>query len=298
MPSITKNPNYTRKRLPVSAFATICGKQILAGVYRIYSPRGSYVGSTINLPRRLRTHNFVLAKGGHHSPILQSAYNKYGMLYVEILFSASPLVSTRASLLRREQRFMDKLIPRYNCSLQARSPASDPRVGKKISVANTGRVASKETRAKISASKMGHTVSAAARRKMSKAKRGIPLSKDHRQALSDSLRGRIFSKETRARMSITRIGIKFSAETCKRISQSKAGKPTGRRDIETRSRMLAANLRMSEKQLSELIARVRCNLKNHNARKTARMLGISYKTVLHVARNHATYCHVEEKYRG
>lgn len=298
MGSITKNVNYTRKRLSLSAYASICDKQILAGVYRIYSPRGSYIGSTINLPRRLRTHNYVLAKGTHHSTILQNAYNKYGELRVEILFSASPLISTRESLLRREQKFMDSFLPKYNCSLEAKAPAIDPRVGKKISIANKGRIVSEETRAKISASKMGHITTSQARKKMSKAKKGIALSEEHKLKLSNSLKGRIFGEDTRRRMSAARIGIKLSATTCRRISEAKKGVPQGRRSLAMRARMLAAGLRTDEKQLNKMICKIRSSLQHTNALETSRRLGIKYNTVLRVARNHATYCYIEEKYRG
>lgn len=298
MPSITENPNYTRGEHPLAEFGSIVGKEILAGVYKIFSPKGCYIGSTINLPRRLRTHNFVLRRGTHHSPMLQSAYDKYGELQVEILFSVSPRVCTRESLLRREQKFLDSICPRYNCSLEAKSPARDPRVGNKISKANKGRIVSKETRQKISAAKMGHTTSPAARKKMRDAKLGVALTEEHKRALSDSLRGRKVSRATREKMSRSRIGIKFSSETRKKIADSKRGIKTGRRDLDTRLHMLVSTLGVSEKFLASQIRKIRSSLDVMSARETSEVLGIPYKRVLRVSRNHETYCYLEGKYRG
>lgn len=298
MPSITKNANYTRRVYPLSEFGSIAGKEVLAGVYKIFSPRGCYIGSTINIPRRLRTHNFVLRRGTHHSPMLQSAYDKYGELRVEILFSASPLVCTRESLLRREQTFLDSTCPRYNCSLEAKSPASDPRVGYKISRANKGRIVSEETRRKISAAKMGHTTSQSARKKMREAKLGVALTEDHKKSLSDSLRGRKVSRATREKMSRSRIGIKFSLETRKRIADAKRGIKTGRRNLDTRLHMLVSILGVSEKFLANQIRRIRRSLDIRSARETSEVLGIPYKRVLRVSRDHETYCYLEGKYRG
>lgn len=51
----------------------------MQGIYRIDGPKGCvYIGSAKNIKRRWYEHKWRLKKNIHHSPKLQSAWNKYG----------------------------------------------------------------------------------------------------------------------------------------------------------------------------------------------------------------------------
>ena len=53
----------------------------MSGVYQIYNPINNkrYIGSSINVERRLKEHLRNLKKNTHCNVHLQSAYNKYGV---------------------------------------------------------------------------------------------------------------------------------------------------------------------------------------------------------------------------
>lgn len=51
----------------------------MSGVYQIYNPitNKRYIGSSINVERRLKEHLRNLKRNNHHNMYLQAAYNKY-----------------------------------------------------------------------------------------------------------------------------------------------------------------------------------------------------------------------------
>lgn len=61
----------------------------MSGVYQIYNPINNkrYIGSSINVERRLKEHLRNLKKNTHCNVHLQSAYNKYKVLYDTLLNS-------------------------------------------------------------------------------------------------------------------------------------------------------------------------------------------------------------------
>ena len=50
-----------------------------SGIYQIYNPINNkrYIGSSINIQRRLKEHKRNLRGGYHHNQHLQNAWNKY-----------------------------------------------------------------------------------------------------------------------------------------------------------------------------------------------------------------------------
>lgn len=83
-----------------------------SGIYKISSPSGKfYIGSSINIHSRWLAHNYLLAKGTHHSIYLQRAYNKYGPKSLEIEVVEYCEVN---DLLSAEQRHIDEQNPAYN----------------------------------------------------------------------------------------------------------------------------------------------------------------------------------------
>lgn len=52
----------------------------MKGIYQIKNleTENIYIGSSINISRRISAHKYLLKKGTHHCTFLQRAWNKYG----------------------------------------------------------------------------------------------------------------------------------------------------------------------------------------------------------------------------
>lgn len=85
----------------------------MIGVYSIVNTLSNdlYIGSAVNIKYRWRRHRKDLESNGHHSIVLQRAYNKYGKeaFRFEVLEECS-----RDQLVDLEQGYLDKLSPKYN----------------------------------------------------------------------------------------------------------------------------------------------------------------------------------------
>jgi len=83
-----------------------------SGIYKIVNKFNNkiYIGSSINLNRRLKDHIYHLIKNNHHSLLLQRSWNKYGFEYfdIEILEFCD-----KNRLQEREQYYLD-LYKSYN----------------------------------------------------------------------------------------------------------------------------------------------------------------------------------------
>lgn len=135
---------------------------MVSGVYQIYNPINEkrYIGSSINIVRRLKEHRRNLIAQRHHNQHLQNAWNKYGEL-----LEFKPLEYCEPDqLLELEQQYIDY----YNSAnrefgYNIDSIADHARPGfhlseetkQKISVANKGRKPSKETTEKIKIAQTG-----------------------------------------------------------------------------------------------------------------------------------------------
>jgi len=115
-----------------------------------------YIGSTVNLKRRIREHLYDLEKGNHHSPYLQRAFNKYGIS--AFIFNVLELITDEYFLIENEQKWIDFLNPEYNILKIAGSPLGykhSDEAKEKIRKAITGIKRSDETNKKNSESNMG-----------------------------------------------------------------------------------------------------------------------------------------------
>ena len=76
-----------------------------SGVYSIRSKNRKevYIGSTVNLHKRFRTHLFKLMKGNHPNRKLQQCFNKRQILFFRVLEYCPPMI-----LRRMEQAFLDE----------------------------------------------------------------------------------------------------------------------------------------------------------------------------------------------
>lgn len=124
-----------------------------AGVYCIKNLLNNkkYIGSSMNLRKRLKAHLYALDANRHHSLKLQRAWNKYGYKHfsVEILEECDQVLDT---LLFLEQKYLD-LKPEYNTLEKAYSFDGfklSKEARDKISKANSNRIWKDESRKKLS----------------------------------------------------------------------------------------------------------------------------------------------------
>lgn len=90
---------------------------MISGVYSIRNRLSTkeYIGSSLNIEERWKSHLRMLNTASHHSKALQSAFNKYGAG----AFSMFVIEECYQDRLAREQYFIDTLKPAYNCSPKA-----------------------------------------------------------------------------------------------------------------------------------------------------------------------------------
>jgi group I intron endonuclease len=149
-------------------------RDIISGIYAIVNTINGhqYIGSAVNISRRITRHKTELRNGEHHSRHLQNAWNKYG----ESAFSFSILKEVdKENLIINEQEFIDRIRPEYNVS-----PTAGSRFGcvhqestkRKISNSHMGLRPSEETRQKLVTSHTGYEISEETKRKMSEATKG------------------------------------------------------------------------------------------------------------------------------
>lgn len=228
-----------------------------SGVYVITNivNGGVYVGSTVDLKRRLDEHKRGLRGGTHGNPHLQASWNKHGEKAFE--FDVLEYLDNLEELHLSEQFWVDIYREEgrelYNVAVPGRSPM----LGRKhteesrqqMSESQKNRPpASEETRRKMSRTRKGKTPSEEHKRKLSEANLGKRLSKEHKQKLSEAskaawARGDYDSEETHRRKSEAAKGHKHSEEEKRRISARMRGNTHAlghKRSEETRRRMSEA----------------------------------------------------------
>jgi len=196
----------------------------ISGIYKISSKINSkriYVGSAINIKRRWNDHLSQLRKNIHHSPKMQSHFNKYGEedLVFEIL-----LTCEEKELIEKEQFFIDALKPWFNCcptagsqlgcirTKESRKKMSDsakcvkhtslsPEIRQKISMGHMGKHQTEEMKQKLREYRTGKPMCEKTRQALLTANTGRILTEEHKQCISRANSGRIMSVETRKRMS-------------------------------------------------------------------------------------------------
>lgn len=136
---------------------------MISAVYAIsfIGSEKAYIGSSVDLKRRLKSHLSLLRKGRHHSIALQRASDKYGCenLTLQVL----EVVSDKSNLIAIEQVWIDTYDGRrLNCS-----PSAQSRLGSRMP--DTARAA-------ISASLQGN-----------KYRQGIPHDEETKARISSSV---------------------------------------------------------------------------------------------------------------
>ena len=189
-----------------------------SGIYYILNilQNKIYIGSSVNVIKRMSQHKNSLCKNNHYNKYLQKSWNKYG----EGSFDFGILEKAKnQNLIEIEQKYIDhykSFIPKYGYNM---NPAAEGRFGAKHS---------EETKKRLSEIGMGKTpwnkgksFSEEVKRKMSETKKGKKVSKETRRKMSISQKGRKYSEETRRKMSESQKGNK-NAIGCKRTKKQKA----------------------------------------------------------------------------
>jgi len=234
---------------------------VTSGVYAIVCLQSGrrYVGSSVNIRRRIRQHIARLSAGNHHSVALQRAWDKYGhdQFQMKILGLCGP-----DHLIACEQNHMDQG-SEYNTSKVAgrtEGVKASPETRAKLSAlfkgrrlteaqreARRGRRHSAETIEKMRMAHAGNQYAAGTpkspehRAKIGQKSRGRPLSEESRQKIAEKARGRPVSEDARAKMSASRKG-----------KASRSGFVT---PPEVRAKIALANL--GQKRTPEAIERMR-----------------------------------------
>jgi group I intron endonuclease len=156
----------------------------VVGIYYIQNTSNGlcYIGSSVHIKDRVRTHFSELLKGTHHSSKLQNAFNKYGV-DAFVWGVCEEVLPDNSLLMEKEQTWIDEL-GHYNVCRVAGSPRGTPMV---LSEEERKR---RSDRAKKMVANLTQAQIANALERALEAKRGVPLTPSHRKKLSEATKGK------------------------------------------------------------------------------------------------------------
>lgn len=264
-----------------------------------------YIGSAKSFVNRFSEHKRSLDKKKHHSIKLQRAWDKHGK---ENFIFEKLIICSIADLMMYEQLMMDS----FNAASSGYNilPTAGSNIGKfvseeskkKMSIAQTGRKHSAETRAKISSSNKGKSPSAYALEKARIAKLGMIITDETRAKMSASQTGRKHSEETKAKISsgnkgkiipievrakiaLTNTGKKASDETKEKMSAARIGKKLGPMTDEHKRKLSESKKGIGHTHLDETKIKISNALKNRTFSDAHRLaISIAQKTRLAAAK--------------
>jgi group I intron endonuclease len=202
----------------------------ISGIYGIKNTITGkfYVGSSVNVHVRWKTHASHLRRGVHHSVKLQNSWNKHGES--AFIFGILEVIEAEELLMQAEQWYLDNwntVDNGYNIRPTAgnakgtkhtqewKDNMSAIMAGNQYGV---GVIASPERRAKMSAAMKGRKQTAEHRAKHSAAITGRKLTEEHKAKVSAAGKGRIKSQEEIEKIAASHRGKKRSPEARARIS--------------------------------------------------------------------------------
>ena len=167
-----------------------------SGIYAIVNnnTKSMYIGSAVNLARRLRVHKHYLYKGVHPSKHLQNSFNKHTAS--QFSFEIIEFVDDKKNLIVREQTWIDFFKPTFN-------------------------------KRKIADSCLGVKRSDEAKANMAAAQKGKKQSPETIAKRAAALQGKPRPAHVRTKISASHIGIRPSEETRRKMSLAKTGKNKG-----------------------------------------------------------------------
>jgi group I intron endonuclease len=208
-----------------------------------------YVGSSINVARRLSRHVSNLNFNRHHSKHLQSAWNLYGERAFVFLLVARCSEDELLEFEQLEIDMNDSYENGFNCakfstapmrgrsqteeakakmreSHKSRKPISEETrenhrkaaIEREAKKKEKGFIVSEETREKLRNKGIGREVSSETRQKISDANRGKTFTEERKRKISDAHKGKIISEEAREKISNANRGKKRSDEFRKKMS--------------------------------------------------------------------------------
>jgi len=204
----------------------------MSGVYEIRNKINGkcYIGSSINMSKRLKEHKNALRLGIHSNPHLQNAYNKYGESFIYFPL----LICDPENTLLYEQICFDMMSPKYNIAKDAKAPMRGRKHSEKTKIkmrnshlGTTGRIYTDEEKRHMSKVVKIAMASNDVRQRISNAMKGKkrkPLSEEHKQKLRENHKGYPLSEEHKNKLSEIGKGRKFSEEHKRKISNSLSGK--------------------------------------------------------------------------
>jgi group I intron endonuclease len=206
----------------------------ISGIYKIVNKVNGhcYIGSAIDTAGRWSRHVSELRYQRHHSVHLQSAWNLYGA--DNFFFTVIEKCET-SQLIKREQYYIDTVVPEYNiCKVAGSSLGRKHTLAsiEKISIAKKNQ--SQETRDKISASKKGQIISQEAREKIRSALLGIKRTIEEIEKSRKSRTGARRTPEQKERISQSLIGRKPTPQAIENNRKANTGK---KRTVETKKRL-------------------------------------------------------------
>ena len=215
----------------------------MIGIYKITDQRGRiYIGSSANIEKRFQQHRKTLLNGSHVNKKLRDYYKKYKeSAYVYEVVEECSL----DDLLKREQFYIDLLLPFYNINKSATKPPSwsgkkhkeetkekmrQWNIGRKHTIETLNKI--KEIRStyesreqmRINASKshgmLGKKHTAISLEKISIGNKGKTISIETREKLRYINSGKKASELTKEKMRLAHTGIKHSKESIEKMRQS------------------------------------------------------------------------------
>lgn len=174
-----------------------------------------YIGQSVNVKQRWKTHRRDLQANRHGNPILQACFKKYGLAALDFLI-LKVCAPTELDAVERETIIEMKEAAGNRCM----------NFGTDIRNPMKGRCHSKEARLKMSMSRKG--------------KKRAPRSAEWCLAISEAKRGHVFTIEQRQRMSSARTGLRRSEIAKIKTAERHRGM---KRSEESRARMRVASQR-------------------------------------------------------
>lgn len=208
----------------------------LSGIYAITnSVNGKkYIGSAVNLKRRMQKHFSELDRGSHHSSKLQRAWVKHGSQ--SFAFSVLEYIENKADLVAREQYWIDDAMASTDAGYNV-APTAGSILGVKRTTA---------TLEKMRASGLKYRATDATREKLRVANTGKKASPEKLAKMSALIK----SPETLEKLRIAGIGRKLSDDSIAKIIAFHTGK---KKSPEAKEKMRQAKL--GTKQSPETIAK-------------------------------------------
>lgn len=184
-----------------------------------------YVGSAVNINRRIYTHKKRLVNGEHGNSKLQNAYNKHSKFFV---FEILELVNNKENLLKREQHWIDNFDSAnkgYNiCSvagslLGRKKPKKEIEKQRKSICEYYKNIDNRNKQSKIMIEVLKNPVT---RKKLSKLVSGDKnpqKRKEVRDKTSKTLMGHSVSEETKEKIRNSLLGRRHSKKSCAKMSK-------------------------------------------------------------------------------